>query len=56
MSALRKRTCKECNGTGIIKVLGSGGDYEWWPCPKCHKREYETSTALIYGAADGEAE
>jgi hypothetical protein len=24
--------CPQCKGTGNIRVLGSGGDYEDWPC------------------------
>lgn len=25
-------TCAECWGSGIVRVLGAGGDYEDWPC------------------------
>ena len=29
-------TCPHCQGTGTKRVLGSGGDYEDWPC-ECKK-------------------
>lgn len=48
--------CGQCRGTGTIKVLGSGGDYEDWPCNICRRPEYQRSVALLYGAADSESE
>ena len=31
--------CPRCLGKKTIRVLGSGGDFEDWPCPMCEKAE-----------------
>jgi hypothetical protein len=48
--------CECCKGSGTIRVLGGGGDYENWPCPECNKIEYEHVLASQYGCYDSEAE
>ena len=30
--------CPRCLGKKTIRVLGSGGDFEDWPCPMCEKK------------------
>lgn len=36
-------TCPRCGskeGCGTVRVLGSGGDYEDWPCDLCRPQEH----------------
>lgn len=56
MTPPHTETCKTCDGKRTVRVLGTGGDYEDWPCPDCREKEYRKDIALIYGAADGDAE
>lgn len=50
--------CKECKGTKCIKVGGSGGDYEDWPCSQCRPEEYQTALRQSYGGGsyDGDGD
>ena len=50
-------TCPRCHDTKTIKVLGCGGDYEFWPCPVCRKpemREAMRHTYSEYGGGDAD--
>lgn len=38
-----REVCSRCGvkkGSGTIRVLGCGGDYEDWPCDACRPEEY----------------
>lgn len=50
--------CRCQRGNGTIKVLGSGGDYEDWPCPECRPADYDRALSGAYsdGGEDGEAD
>lgn len=42
-SVLPKR-CGTCNDARTIRVIGSGGDFEDWPCPNCADQPSERQT------------
>lgn len=47
--------CSRCDGRKVISVLGSGGDFEDWPCPKCDGTGYAKALHNYYGHTyDGE--
>ena len=47
-------TCPRCKGKRTIEVLGTGGDYETWPCPDCRPEEskQQDSTEIPDGESD----
>lgn len=50
MADKTKPVCTECKGRGTVRVLGGGGDFEDWPCPKCRQLEYDQA---VYGNCRG---
>lgn len=54
------KVCSRCynipNKGNTISLLGSGGDYEIFPCPQCNKKEFERIMNTGCGCEDGEAD